>query len=163
MFFGGLSLSLTFVYWAFQDSIYRGTTGVILASGDLKKWTIATSLEAILNIGCTLWFINMLGLFGVALGTAVAKTLTTAWYTPYLICKKIDLSINKFIVSGIIRSVVYSLPACFLMYASSLLLPGSWGWGRLIALGIIGGGCNILTFEGKLFYNQLMQRFKPKC
>ena len=45
-----VNIKRSFYLLILQDTIYRGTTAFIYASGDLRNWTIASIFEAILNV-----------------------------------------------------------------------------------------------------------------
>ena len=147
-YYGGNFLNFIFVLWAFFDTIYRGTTAIIYASGDLKKWTVATSLEAILNIIISFTLIGPFGLAGVALGTLISKLLTTGFYTPYLACRKLDLALNDFIKKSIIPPIIRSLPSICVTLIASSYLPLQIGWLWIIIVGLILVITNFLMFEG---------------
>lgn len=145
-YFGGFFLGLTFAYWALQDSFYRGITGILYSSGEMKKWTIATTIEAALNLALTLLLIKPLGLVGVALGTSIAKTSTTTWYTPYVICRKVGLPLKDY-MARLVSTGVKCIPSIAAMYLTSIIIPVQLGWFWLVLVGGTGASANILTFE----------------
>jgi len=151
-YYGGLLLSLTFVYWVFQDSIYRGVSGVLYASGRIRGWTMMSVIEAVLNLAISLSLVGRLGLLGVALGTAISKTVTTAWYTPYLICKQVELSGFTYCYRGLLSPLLFSLPSCLAMYLTWYVLADMSGWIPLIVIGVVGGIANVLVFEYSKIY-----------
>ena len=146
--YGGDFLNFAFVLWAIFDTIYRGTTAIVYASGDLKKWTIASFIEAILNITISLTLIGPYGLAGVALGTLFSKMLTTGFYTPYWVCRKLDMSVLGLLKKSIITPIIRSIPSIGLTFllAYYLSLNNDWLW--LIITGIILFTTNFLMFEG---------------
>ena len=107
--YGGDLLNYVFVLWAIFDTIYRGTTAIVYASGDLKKWTIASSIEAVLNITISLTLIAPFGLAGVAFGTLISKLMTTGLYMPYWACRKLKIPINVFFKQSIISPIIRSI------------------------------------------------------
>jgi len=151
--YGGTILNLVFVYWILQDTIYRGTTAFIFASGNLHKWATASIAEAILNVGISVFLANKIGIVGVALGTSISKTLTTGIFTPYFICKELNISFLNFIKKGILKPFLISIPGIILAYFFSYLLPQAFGWAWILFVGVILLFFNILFFEGKIFLN----------
>jgi O-antigen/teichoic acid export membrane protein len=147
-YYGGNFLNFVFVLMVIIDTVYRGTTAIVYASGDLKKWTIASILEAILNIIITLILIKPYGLAGVALGTLISKILTTGFYTPYWVCKKLKISINSLFKNSIISPLIRSIPSFVLTILISDKLQINNGWIWIVVTTLILIITNILMFEG---------------
>jgi O-antigen/teichoic acid export membrane protein len=147
-YFGGNLLNLVFVLWALLDTVYRGTTAIVYASGDMRNLTIAASAEAILNIAISITLVGPLGLAGVALGTLISKVLTTGFYIPYWVCHKINLSLNDLLINSIVNPIIRSLPSIGLTFLISLYLPLNLGWYWIILIGLNLGVTNFLMFEG---------------
>ena len=146
--FGGPLLSAVCCYWILQDTIYQGTTGIVIATGKLRLWSFASLAEAALNLAASLILVRHLGLVGVALGTSIGKTFTTAWVVPLLICRNIQLSIRRFAWEGILKPGLLSLPSVIATLGLAALLSADLGWLRLIAIGIAAFIANFLSFEG---------------
>ena len=147
-YFGGPLLSAAFVYWILQDTIYRGTTAIVYASGEMHNWVIASFAEAAFNLGLSIMLVGPLGLVGVALGTSIGKTLTTAWYTPYWICRKLKLPVRHFIWGGVLYTVLRSLPGVVLTVWLAYVLPTNLDWGWIILVGLVAVLTNVIAFEG---------------
>jgi O-antigen/teichoic acid export membrane protein len=147
-YFGGPLLNAVFVYWILQDTIYRGTTAIVFASGEMRNWMIASLAEAAFNLGFSIILVGPLGLVGVALGTSIGKTLTTAWYIPYWICRKLKLPIRQFLWRGIVYTVLRSLPGVVLTVWLAYVLPANLDWGWIILVGSVAVLTNVIAFEG---------------
>jgi O-antigen/teichoic acid export membrane protein len=147
-YFGGPLLNAVLVYWILQDTIYRGTTAIVFALGEMRNWMIASLAEAALNLGLSILLVGPLGIVGVALGTSIGKTLTTAWYVPYWICRKIKLPIRYFIWRGIVYTVLRSLPGVVLTVWLAHIFPTNWDWVWVILVGLIAVLTNVILFEG---------------
>ena len=76
-------LALNFYIVTMQSGIttYRSTLGLF------KYGQYILIFTAIFNIGFSIWFGNIWGLFGIYLATVLARILTNAWYMPYAIFK----------------------------------------------------------------------------
>jgi O-antigen/teichoic acid export membrane protein len=146
--YGGAWLNAVFVYWVLQDTVSRGMVPIVLASGDLRKWAAVSIAEAAINLGASLLLVGPLGLVGVALGTSIGKTLTTAWYLPYVICQKIDLPLRTFVSQAILLPVLRSLPGVLLVVLTSMMLPRTSGWFWILAVATAAVAGNVLSFEG---------------
>jgi len=160
--FGGVALNFVFIYWILQDTIYRGTTALLFASGNLKKWTFASIMEAILNILLSIILAKKVGLIGVALGTSISKTLTTGILTPYFICKEINFSFRVFIVNGIFKPFAICVPGLIITWLISIILPTYLGWLWIIIIGVTILICNLVSFEGKILFNTPNLSMKQK-
>lgn len=146
-FFGGEMLNVVFVSWVLLDTIFRGAGIVVVASGDLRNWAIASIVEALLNIVISLLLVGPLGLIGIALGTTISRLLTTDIYIPIITCRKLQLSIWTFVWKGVISPILRSLPAICLVVCFVMLLPFRYGWTSLILLGLAIATTNVLSFE----------------
>lgn len=147
-YYGGNLLNAVFIYWVLQDTIYRGTAAIVYASGDLRHWSIACGVEAVLNIILSVLLVGPLGFVGVALGTALSKTLTTGWYIPVLVCRNLNLSIISLIYNSILLPLLRSIPAIGISIWLSSLLPLSLGWFWIGLVGVIVCFTNLVVFEG---------------
>lgn len=146
--YGGNYLNAVFVFWVIQDTIYRGTTAFVYASGELKNWMYASLFEAILNLGISVILVFKFGLIGVALGTSIGKMFTTAIYIPYWICKKLDLKIWNFFREGILFPAIRSIPGVIMLVCFLFLSPKSLTWGWVMSVGTISLVGNVILFEG---------------
>jgi len=146
--YGGNILNLVFVSWVLLDTIYRGTTAIVYASGDLRNWTIATSVETVLNIVISIVLVGYLGLVGVALGTLISKALSTGFYIPYWTCRKLGLSIKDFLIKSIISPILRSIPSILITFSVSLFLPINLGWLWIVLIILVLVITNFLMFEG---------------
>lgn len=146
--YGGLALSAVFCYWVLQDTISRGTAGALYASGELRAWAWICLLEAALNLGFSLFLVRYYGLLGVALGTAIGKTLTTAWLVPILICRSMNLRFRSYLSEGYITPALRSLPGVLVVAAVFTWQAYEPSWWRLVLLGGAVFGVNVAAFEG---------------
>lgn len=146
--YGGDYLNAVFCFWVIQDTIYRGTTAFVYASGELKNWMYASLFEAIFNLVISVILVFNWGLIGVALGTSIAKMLTTAFYIPYWICKKLDIRIWKFFREAIFIPAIRSIPGMLMLLCFLLLSPKSITWGWVLSVATISLVSNMIFFEG---------------
>ncbi|MBU1261330.1 MAG: oligosaccharide flippase family protein [Planctomycetes bacterium] len=146
-FFGGNILNLVFVSWIFIDSLYRGTGVVIQASGNLKKWSTVSVIEALLNLGISIVLGRKLGIIGIALGTAISRTISGVWFM-LITCDKTQLPIRSFIWRGLFSPMLRSVPSCCMIIIFAFLVPQTLGWVWLCLILSAGMVVNILSFEG---------------
>jgi O-antigen/teichoic acid export membrane protein len=149
--YGGVALTIVFCYWVLQDTFSRGTAGALYASGELRLWAWICLGEAALNLGCSLLLVREYGLLGVALGTAIGKTLTTAWLIPVLICRTMHFNPGRYLLDGLIKPALRSLPGVLGVALIFTWQQGEPSWLRLALLGVTVFAANVLAFEGVQF------------
>jgi O-antigen/teichoic acid export membrane protein len=146
--FGGALLNVVFVYWALQETFYRMTTILVYASGDLRSWAFVSLAEAGLNVLASVILVRYMGLAGVALGTSIGKTFTTAPFVPYWICRKLGIPIRAFVWHGVFRPAIRCFPTVLITAVfAAMLFPYYQGWLWIAAVGLVAGITNVLTFE----------------
>lgn len=146
--FGGPALNLVFIYWVLLDTILRGSSIMPLVTGEMKVWAIASAAEALVNVLFSIILVRPYGLVGVAIGTAIARTLITGLVIPVWSCKKLALRIRDFLLLGVLFPLLRTLPATAVTFVAAFLIPGAWGWFRLIAVTLTAIVANIAFFEG---------------
>jgi len=155
--FGGVYLTLVFVLLSLQDTFIRGVSAVIIASGKIKVWSLVSILEGVFNIVFSLIMVKKYGLLGVALATILSKFLTTTWYTPYAICKNLNLNIMWFIRNCLIKVMYMSIPTLLSMFFVYRQTINSSDWVQLFSVGITGFIVNIIIFERKIIFNYIVR------
>jgi len=119
-------------------SLIQSTTSSILFGISRHKGVVAISLlNALLNLGLSLWWVHPYGLVGVALGTAVPLAVfggaVTAWYG----CRELQLPLVRYLREGVLRpglvSLVFVIPAIVLQ---RFFHPIGW-----VPLGLTVAGC----------------------
>lgn len=146
--YGGAALSAIFCYWVLQDTLSRGTASAIFATGQLRGWAFVCLAEAVLNLGASLVLVKQYGLIGAALGTAIGKTLTSAWLTPLLVCRSINITLRHYSWVGVFQPIIRSLPAVALTVIIYWMLPETATWWKLAVLAIAAVFSNLVVFEG---------------
>jgi len=147
-YFGGPGLNAVFVYWILSTSIVYAITAIVYASGDMRNVVLVSIAEAVINFTASILLVGPFGLVGVALGTSIGKTLTTVWYTPYWICKKIKLPVRYFMWKGVFDTALRSLPGVIVTVGLAYVCPTSLGWGWIILVGLVAVLTNVIAFEG---------------
>lgn len=145
--FSGTALNCVFIYWVLLDTILRGSSIIPLVIGQMKTWALASLGEALVNVFLSLLLVRPLGLVGVAVGTAVARTAITGVIMPVWSCRKLGIRFSQFLALGILNPVVSALPAVAFTAIVAYLLPVGWGWLRLAIIGFTAVAANIAVFE----------------
>jgi O-antigen/teichoic acid export membrane protein len=146
--YGGPALNAVFLYWVLLDTILRGSSLIPLVTGDMKVWGIASVAEACVNLLFSLLLVRPFGLLGVAIGTAIARTLVTGAVLPAWSCRKLALPFGRFLTLGVLQPLLKGLPAAALTAVLAFLLPASLGWFRIACVGAAAVAFNVLFFEG---------------
>ena len=106
--YGGDKLTNVFIIWILIESIIRGITAIIYASGKLNKITIYSTVEAALNVTFTIYLINNFSLVGVAIGTVLSRTITLV-FIPHYINKILNVNFKK-LYKTLVPVIYKSLP-----------------------------------------------------
>lgn len=159
-FYAGPILNAVFVYWVAQDTLLRGLGSFVYASGRLRGWAVVCTLEAIVNLVTSIFLVNSLGLVGVALGTSIARTMTTVWLFWWLHSRVGMSSID--LIWALVRPFLLCVPGCVFGWAVARALPESLGWFWLVS--VVGVTCvaNIASFEGRNFIREQRASFRQR-
>ena len=68
------------------------------AKGRNDLYAYITIFDAILNIGFSIFLVQIYGMLGVAMGTAIAISLSKIVIQPYVLCKLINMSLSKYLL-----------------------------------------------------------------
>jgi hypothetical protein len=82
---------------------------VIDMQGDTRQRLLVSSIGSVLNLGLSVIFVRLVGLWGVALGTLCAYLLTDAWYCPTLVCRRYGAS-ARLILAAAARGLAVGVP-----------------------------------------------------
>jgi O-antigen/teichoic acid export membrane protein len=89
------------VLWSFLGMLFLETHHVALATAAMAAGYLVFGWSAliagVLNIVLSIIFINVFGLWGVALGTLLAQILTNNWYVPYKTLRIFNISIKDYL------------------------------------------------------------------
>jgi O-antigen/teichoic acid export membrane protein len=147
--YGGALLTGVFCIRIFQEANIRGTGGVLLATGRIRAWALASIVETLLTAILLVVLVRAYGLVGAALGSLLGRTLTIAWIVPWLVCRAIGLPISRYVMEGIVQPALWSLPGALAVVAIVSLISVPVSWPYLAALMILCFGANALCFEGR--------------
>ncbi|MDC0492726.1 oligosaccharide flippase family protein [Alphaproteobacteria bacterium] len=90
--------------------ISSGPAGnALVAVGQNKEMMYCEVVNACLNLIFSVVLASYFGLVGVALGTLFAALLTSFWYVPLTLCRKIEIPISELVVRALPRPFVFAL------------------------------------------------------
>lgn len=142
--YAGYWVNLVVCYWIVYEFVVRGTASLAFAFGDFKGYAYASVLEFTANIILSIILIQKYGLFGVALATAISRTLTTGIYLFWYFKNKGLITIT--LLKLILKIIMLSLPTIL----SFILLKNlniEIGWLALVIIGATGAFVNFLSFD----------------
>ncbi|BCO07681.1 polysaccharide biosynthesis protein [Desulfolithobacter dissulfuricans] len=84
-------------------------------------------VSAFFNLCLSIVLVKLLGMIGVALATAVPLLITHTFLLPYIVCRRLDLSISKYIKDGYFKSILNtSIMALYILCVKSIWPSDSW-------------------------------------
>lgn len=84
-------------------------------------------LEALLNLGLSIWLAPRLGITGVALATALPAVLVSAVVLPPYLCRQLAVPIRTFLVASVLPGGLMFVATSVVLYLSGLVItPGSY-------------------------------------
>ncbi len=131
--FGGYYLTAVFALLSFNHSIMKATGVPLTGAMKMKEVSYVSMLEAIINLFLSITLAKHIGIVGVALGTLIAALLTSAWFTPYMSCKTIGISLRRYLVDGFLKGILPIIPFCI----GLLLLYGKFSFMYQIAIAVV--------------------------
>ena len=79
-------------------------------------------LEALLNLGLSIWLAPRLGIMGVALATAVPALFVSAVVLPPYLCRRLAVPIRTFLVAAVLPGAVMFVVTSVVLYLSGLVI-----------------------------------------
>ncbi|MGY4384242.1 O-antigen/teichoic acid export membrane protein [Pedobacter sp. UYP24] len=99
-FFAGQDFVFLICYlYLVQLTFIHVSSMCLNGAGIAKQLSFMSILEAILNLGISIYLTKLMGLKGVLFGTIIAGLLTSVWYVPYLTSKFMKISIKEYLIS----------------------------------------------------------------
>lgn len=148
-YFAGASFALLLGCLCFRDTIIKGSTVIIIASGDVRGLGLSVLSEGIVKIIFVMLFIIYfkLGIIAIILGQLLPTMLISGIYFPVKACRLTKLSSARLLKEGFAKVILKSVPSMVLVMLTPLV-PASWGWGGLLLICGAALLVNILCFEG---------------
>ena len=93
-------------------------------------------VEALLNLGLSIWLAPRFGLPGVALSTALPAILISAVVLPPYLCRRLGVPIRTFLVAGVVPGAVMFVVNAAVLYLSGLVIHGD-SYPAIVTRGVI--------------------------
>lgn len=79
-------------------------------------------LEALLNLGLSIWLAPRLGITGVALATALPALFVSFFVLPPYLCRQLGVPIRKFVVASVLPGALMFVLTSLVLYLSGLVI-----------------------------------------
>ena len=79
-------------------------------------------LEAVLNLGLSIWLAPRLGITGVALATAVPALFVGAFVLPPYLCRQLAVPLRTFLVASVLPGALMFVATSVVLYLSGLVI-----------------------------------------
>ena len=107
-------LTIIFVFWILLESYVRGITVIIYSSGKIKQLATIASIESIINIILTIFFIKYFDIKGAVLASVICR-LISVFYLPFSINKILNINSYSYLKNIIKETIIYSIPLVILV------------------------------------------------
>lgn len=81
-------------------------------------------IEALLNLGLSIWLAPRLGIMGVALATAVPALFMSAVVLPPYLCRRLELPLRRYLVAGVLPGGLMFVANAVVLYLAGLVITG---------------------------------------
>ena len=81
-------------------------------------------LEAMLNLGLSIWLAPRFGITGVALATALPAVCVSAVFLPPYLCRRLELPVRRFLVTAVLPGGLMFVANGVVLYLSGLVITG---------------------------------------
>ena len=126
-YFAGNTLSLIFAGMLFITVVFHSSSLILGADLKLKAITLIRITEAVINIGLSIWLVQMYVLLGVAFATLIAGILTSFWAIPYMTMKHLGIPLGTWMKKIALKLLVVFAVSVVLAYVVQQL----WKFGSL--------------------------------
>jgi len=150
-FFAGQNFVFLVAYlYLIQLTFIHVSAMCLNGAGIAKQLSYMSILEAVLNLGFSVYFAKKFGLIGVLYGTVLAGLATSFWYVPYLTSKFMGISLQKYIVSLLKPILFCSLfdGLLYMFFKDWFVATGWWSFIMYFA------AASIVVLIPLLFYNR---------
>jgi O-antigen/teichoic acid export membrane protein len=109
--FVGQSVLVVLVLMNFIHASSGPAAQLLQAVGKNKEFTYSATVNAVLNLGLSIFLCLRMGVIGVALGTLIAHLLTDTWVVTWLACRYISLPLKTYFFKSILPPLLAGVPA----------------------------------------------------
>ncbi len=146
--------------------INSGANGLALALDEQRKLAWITVAEGLANLALSIVLVRKIGVVGVAIGTVVPTALTSIFFWPALICRRLDMSLLHYVLNAwgkpLLTVVPFAMVCSWLeTHRSPISMFAFFGEISLTLPFYLAGVAAFFWKEVPLAVNALRQRSKP--
>jgi len=95
--FAGTAVLLCFGLMFPLHTIVGSSAQVLIGMAQHKKLAWVLFSEGILNVGLSILLLHRFGVLGVALGTVIARAVTSLWFAPWYVCRILQQDFREYL------------------------------------------------------------------
>jgi O-antigen/teichoic acid export membrane protein len=140
-FFAGTEILVLTLIIMVQHSVLHVSFVCLNGAGIVKGLSVVSLVEAVLNLGLSIWLGKLYGIKGILIATIIAGALTTVWYTPYSLVKFTKIRLVDYLIKPVLFPII--IISCFgaILYwgSNQVLQTMEVNWLSFIGLGLVLG------------------------
>ena len=115
----------------------QNSSAILYGLGAHKRYSQGLLAEAVIGLVLMIWVVPLYGIFGVAAISASLSIVFRGLLTPWLICRRLDLSFTGYMNEIYGMPLLMAVPVAALAWALGVAGLNGSGWSQLIGLGAI--------------------------
>lgn len=115
----------------------QNSSAILYGLGEHKRYSQGLLAEALLGLVLMVWALPIYGILGVAAIGASLSIVFRGLLTPWLICRRLDLSFFGYMTEIYGMPLLMAIPVAVLAWALGLAGLNGSGWSQLIVLGAL--------------------------
>lgn len=115
----------------------QNSSAILYGLGEHKRYSHVLLAEAILGLALMVWTVPVFGIFGVAAVGASLSIVFRGLFTPWLICRRLDISLAGYMTEIYGMPLLIAVPVAVLAWALGWAGLNGSGWSQLIVLGLV--------------------------
>jgi O-antigen/teichoic acid export membrane protein len=115
----------------------QNSSAILYGLGAHKRYAHGLLAEALIGIALMVWALPRYGIFGVAAISASLSILFRGLFTPWLICRRLDLSFAGYMTGIYGLPLAIAVPVVALVWLMGIAGLNGSGWSELIVLGTV--------------------------
>jgi O-antigen/teichoic acid export membrane protein len=95
--FAGTAVLLCFGFMFPLHTVVGSSAEVLIGMAQHRKLAWVLFAEGILNVALSIFLLHRLGVVGVALGTVIARLVTSFWFAPWYVCRILHQDFREYL------------------------------------------------------------------
>lgn len=138
-YFVGQSILLLALIIMVQHNILHVSSLSLFGIGIVKGISFMGFVEALFNLGLTIWLGKQYGIAGILIATIIASWLSVMWYVPYTTMKHLKISLQEYIFQPLLIPlfIISAIGLCIYFLTNYLFAFVAVTWVSFVAVSII--------------------------